>query len=90
MKCATDAYQTLVEIDFEAASYVLPLASRIRVLFTWNLRELHHFISLRSGKQGHASYRRIAQDVWKAVHEHDPLMAEFIRVDMRDYGLSRA
>ena len=89
MKRASDAYRTLVPIDREAASYVLPLASRVRVLFTWNLRELHHFISLRSGKQGHAAYRKVAQDVWKAVDEHDPLMAEFIRVDMRDYGLSR-
>lgn len=90
MRRASEAYRTLVDIDREAASYVLPLASRVRVLFTWNLRELHHFISLRSGKQGHASYRRIAQGVWKALHERDPLMAEFIRVDMREYGLSRA
>ncbi|HEY3414339.1 MAG TPA: FAD-dependent thymidylate synthase [Armatimonadota bacterium] len=90
MERASNAYQTLVPVDRDAASYVLPLASRVRVLFTWNLRELHHFISLRSGKQGHASYRRIAQDLWKALHERDPLMAEFIRVDMCDYGLSRA
>ena len=72
------------------AQYVLPMAYRIRVLYTWNLREIHHFISLRSGRQGHASYRRIAQEVWKALYERHPAVAKYIRVDMADYGLARS
>jgi len=89
MDAAASAFRELEKISPDAAPYVLPLAYRMRVLFTWNLREMDHFITLRSSKQGHASYRRIAQDVWKALSAESPLMAEFIRVDMNDYRLAR-
>jgi thymidylate synthase ThyX len=89
MERSAVAYEAIAAHHPIEAQYVLPLAWRVRLLFTWNLRELHHFISLRSGKQGHASYRKVAQDVWRALNERDPLMAEFIRVDMNEYGLAR-
>lgn len=89
MARAAETYRAIAAEHPHEASYVLPLAYRIRVLFTWNLRELHHFISLRSSRQGHASYRKIAQDTWKALHAVHPLMADFIRVDMKDYDLAR-
>jgi thymidylate synthase ThyX len=71
------------------ASYVLPLAYRIRVLFTWNLRELFHFIQLRSAKQGHFSYRRIAQLVYGEIEGRHPTVARYIGVDLTDYQLGR-
>lgn len=89
MQRAAEAYADIAAEHPEEAQYVLPMAYRVRMLFTWNLRELHHFISLRSGKQGHASYRKVAQAAWHAVNEHNPLIAEFIRVDMNEYGLAR-
>lgn len=89
MQRAAEAYADLATEHPEEAQYVLPMAYRVRMLFTWNLRELHHFISLRSGKQGHASYRKVAQAVWRAVNAHNPLIAEFIRVDLNEYGLAR-
>ena len=55
------------------AAYALPLATRIRALFTWNLREVTHFVELRSARQGHPSYRKIAQDVYHAVAAAHPL-----------------
>jgi len=64
------------------AQYVVPLAFKKRVLITWNLRELHHFISLRSGSKGHISYRRIAQECWHKLNEVQPLLAKYIRVNM--------
>jgi len=89
MDTAAEAFRELERTAPDAAPYVLPLAYRMRVLFTWNLREMDHFITLRSSRQGHASYRRIAQDVWKALNRASPLLAEFIRVDMNDYRLAR-
>jgi thymidylate synthase ThyX len=86
---AADTYEAIAAEHPSEASYVLPLAYRMRALFTWNLRELHHFISLRSSRQGHTAYRRIAQDTWKALHAVHPIMADFIRVDMKDYDLAR-
>lgn len=64
------------------AQYILPLAFRKRVLITLNLRELHHFISLRSGIRGHWFYRMIAQECYKKIEEIHPLLAKYIRVNM--------
>ncbi len=89
MQRAADAYEQIGRAQPHAAPYVLPLAYRCRVLITWNLRELHHFVQLRSAKQGHVSYRRIAQDVYRALDAHHPLLARYIRVDLEDYGLGR-
>ena len=81
---------TQIAKDFPLeAQYIVPLAYRIRVLFTWNLRELHHFIQLRSAKQGHISYRRIAQQVFRELEKVQPLLARYIRVDLSDYELGR-
>ena len=83
------AYQIIAQDFPREAQYVLPLAFRKRVLFTWNLREIHHFVQLRSAKQGHISYRKIAQQVFKEVERVHPLLARYIRVDLEDYALAR-
>jgi thymidylate synthase ThyX len=51
--------------DKYQAQYILPLAYRKKVLFSWNLREIYHFIKLRSKRNGHESYRKIAQEIYK-------------------------
>jgi thymidylate synthase ThyX len=89
MAQAAEAYQHLAVAHPHLASYVLPLAYRCRALITWNLREMYHFVHLRSAKQGHPSYRRIAQDVYHAVAQRQPLLARYMRVDLQDYGLGR-
>ena len=71
------------------ASYTLPLATRIRVLFTWNLREVTHFVELRSARQGHPSYRKVAQDVYFAVAAAHPLIARYMRPNLNSYALTR-
>jgi thymidylate synthase ThyX len=89
MTRAADAYSRMAR-DFPVeAPYVLPLAYRLRVLITWNLRELFHFIQLRSAKQGHASYRYIAREVYREIERVHPLLARYIRVDLADYQLGR-
>jgi thymidylate synthase ThyX len=89
MERAADAYDRIAEEYPLEAPYVLPLAYRMRVLFTWNLRELFHFIQLRSAKQGHFSYRRIAQQVYAEIERVHPALARYIRVDPADYQLGR-
>ena len=71
------------------AAYALPLATRIRVLFTWNLREVTHFVELRSARQGHPSYRKIAQEVYYAVAAAHPLIARYMRPNLKTYALTR-
>lgn len=87
---AVEAYNKIYEKFPEEAQYVVPFCFRKRVLITWNLRELHHFISLRSGKKGHASYRRIAQECWRKLNNIQPLLAKYIKVDMDEMSISWA
>jgi thymidylate synthase ThyX len=87
---SAEAFQKIYEKFPEEAQYVVPMCFRKRVLITWNLRELHHFISLRSGKKGHASYRRIAQQCWRELNKIQPLLAKYIRVDMDEMNVSWA
>ncbi|MBW2963714.1 FAD-dependent thymidylate synthase [Candidatus Woesearchaeota archaeon] len=67
------------------AQYVIPLAFKKRTLYTWNLRELHHFIKLRSSAQGHTSYRKIAQICFEEIEKIHPSLARYIRVNKKDY-----
>jgi len=87
---AVEIYQKIYTQFPKEAQYLIPLCFRKRVLITWNLRELHHFISLRSGKKGHPSYRRVAQQCWREIKKIQPLLAKYIRVDMDEMNASWA
>lgn len=52
------------------ASYAVALAFRIRYVMQMNAREAMHLIELRSSPQGHPVYRRIAQEMHRAIDEH--------------------
>ncbi len=67
------------ELPF-ATQYCVPLAFRKRLLLTWNLRELWHFIKLRSGKAGHESYRKVAKQCYAEMKEKHPLLAKYLSV----------
>ena len=71
------------------AQYAVPLGYKLRTLWTLNLRELFHVIELRSAKQGHPSYRRIAQGLYRAACGVHPWLKDVIRVDLNDYALAR-
>lgn len=90
MDSAAELYQKIYQQMPKEAQYAVPLAFRKRTLFTWNLRELHHFISLRSGRKGHISYRRIAQACWQKLNEIHPLLAKYIKVDISEGSSSWA
>jgi thymidylate synthase ThyX len=59
-------YERLTEAGLaEQAPYALSLAYRIRYTLDLNAREAMHLIELRSGREGHPTYRAVAQ----AMHE---------------------
>ncbi len=72
------------------AQYAVPLGYKLRTLWTLNLREFFHVVELRSAKQGHAAYRRLAQDLYRIVCGVHPWLADVVRVDLADYALARA
>ena len=73
------------------AQYVVPFGFRIRYYFTMNLREAIHLAELRSGAQGHPSYRKLAQEMAKAIIKKHPLIGKyaFKFVDYNSYKLER-
>jgi thymidylate synthase ThyX len=89
MASAAAAFAAIQSADSDAAQYVLPLATRVRALFTWNLRSITHFIELRSARQGHPSYRRTAQQLFREIERVYPLVGRYIRPNMKNYSLTR-
>jgi thymidylate synthase ThyX len=63
-------YRTLAPDFAEQAVYAVALAHRIRYVMQFNAREAMHLIELRSGSQGHPAYRRVAQQMHRAIAEH--------------------
>jgi thymidylate synthase ThyX len=66
----------------DAAPYALCLGYRIRYVLDLNAREAMHLIELRSGREGHPTYRAVAQ----AMHEriasvHPAIAAAMTHVD---------
>ena len=74
----------------DAAHYVVPFAYRMRWRIKLNLREAYHLIELRSSRQGHPSYRIIAQEMYRQISAvHPALVANMHFVDLNDYVLER-
>lgn len=80
-----------IEADLPAAAqYLVPFAYRVRWRMTLNLREIYHLAELRSGRQGHPTYRAIAQAMYHQVQRvHPALAANMHFVDLQDYSLER-
>jgi thymidylate synthase ThyX len=64
----------------QSADYVLPLGTRIRALFKMDFAEALYISELRSAPQGHFSYRRVAWEMYQAVKQQHPSVAEYFRV----------
>jgi thymidylate synthase ThyX len=71
------------------AQYVVPLAYRLRTMWQMNLRELFHLVELRSAREGHPSYRKVAQQIYKSAAAALPWLRDLVRVDMNEYELTR-
>jgi thymidylate synthase ThyX len=77
------------EMPFEA-QYVVPLGYRMRWYIKMNLREAYHFCELRSMRQGHTDYRRVAQDMHLLLQKTHPLLSSGMKfVDHSEYALER-
>jgi thymidylate synthase ThyX len=90
MERARDAFEKIYEKFPKQAQYVVPHAYKARWYMKMNLRELYHLVELRTMRQGHADYRRIAQEIFKKVKAVHPALVEYMKfVDMNEYSLER-
>lgn len=89
MKRAAEVHkQIAVEMPVEA-QYAVPRSFYMRWYMKLNLREVYHFTELRSTKQGHIDYRKIAQSMKTQVEQAHPALVRYMQVDMNDYALPR-
>jgi hypothetical protein len=69
-------YERLAEAGHrEEAPYALSLAYRIRYVLDLNAREAMHLIELRSGREGHPTYRAVAQAMHERIAAIHPAVA---------------
>jgi thymidylate synthase ThyX len=59
----------------ELAPYALCLGFRIRYILDMNAREAMQLIELRSGREGHPSYRAVAHEMHRLIAEAHPSVA---------------
>jgi thymidylate synthase ThyX len=59
----------------EAAPYALCLGYRIRYVLDLNAREAMHLIELRTGREGHPTYRAVAQAMYERIAAVHPAIA---------------
>ena len=82
-----------MQADFpEQSQYCVALAFRIRYVMQMNAREAMHLIELRSGPQGHPSYRRVAQEMARLIRDeagHSVIADAMQFVDFSDTDLER-
>ncbi len=71
------AYETLVDAgQRRAAPYALCLGFRIRYVLDLNAREAMQLIELRSGREGHPSYRAVAHEMHAQIAAVHPMVAD--------------
>jgi thymidylate synthase ThyX len=69
-------YERLADAGLaDAAPYALCLGYRIRYVLDMNAREAMHLIELRSGREGHPSYRAVAHELHAQIADRHPAVA---------------
>jgi len=92
MASSAALYQDLAGPFPRQAPYAVAMGYRIRYSMQMNAREAMHVLELRTSPAGHASYRRLCQEMHRQISEiaGHRLVAEFMKfVDHADYGLER-
>lgn len=81
MEMAGELSMDLEEWNPEVASYVVPNGYNRHVSCHLNMRELFHFVKLRSAENAHFSIRRVAYGMFEQIRQIHPLFAAKIRVN---------
>jgi thymidylate synthase ThyX len=89
---SSDLYEKIrAELGRDVAQYPVLFGFKIRFCQGFNDREAQHYFELRTGKQGHSSYREICQKMHKLLEQRAPWRAKMMNfVDYNDYFWSRA
>lgn len=88
---ALELYEKLKEKLPSESQYAVLHGAYNRFYIKMNLREAVHLCELRSSRQGHPTYRKIAQDIAREIIKIYPLLGKLSLkfVDYKDYDLER-
>ena len=85
-----EVYNLLRTKTPEQAQYVVNYAYNYPYFMKLNLREAVHLIELRTVPQGHQDYRKVAQEMFKAIKKAHPNLSNIIKfADMKTHKLER-
>lgn len=76
MERADALYREISDEYPNEAQYLVPYGYRVRYNIELNLRELYHWCELRTAEQGHPDYRLTSQQMYYAVREVQPELAQ--------------
>ncbi len=84
------AFDAISKRHPEPAQYVVNFAYNYPYCIRMNLREACHMIELRTTPQGHADYRKVAQQMFLQIRGAHPELSRIIKfVDLEEYDLER-
>jgi thymidylate synthase ThyX len=90
---SADLYETLRASGLrDVAPYAVVMAFRVRFYMEMNAREAMHVIELRTAPQGHPSYRRICQQMHRAIADvagHRAIAGAMMFADHSEVELER-
>jgi hypothetical protein len=92
MERSAALHDAIAERFPHAAGYAVSLAYRVRYSMQLNAREAMHMLELRTGPQGHPSYRRVCQEMHRQIAEqagHVAVAALMRHVDHTEPALER-
>ena len=89
MEKAKKVYKKLSDKFPLQAQYVLPLGFRKRYIVTMNLREIYHFVKLRTIPLAHESYRKIAYKIYEIMKDKYPLLSKYMVINYSEEELGR-
>lgn len=92
MARSAELHDALCGVCPDQASYAVALGYRLRYVMQMNAREAMHLIELRSGQQGHPTYRVVAQQMHRLIAEgagHRAIAAAMVFVDHDEHDLER-
>jgi thymidylate synthase ThyX len=92
MDASADLYEAIVRHHPDAAPYAVVMAYRVRFYMEMNAREAMHVIELRTSPQGHPAYRRVCQQMHRAIADvagHRAIAAAMQFADHAEVELER-
>ncbi len=90
MDKAKETFDKIRKKHPEQGQYVVNFGYNYPYFMKFNLREACHLLELRTIPQGHADYRKVAQEMFKQINKVHPNLSKIMKyVDMKEYDLER-